>query len=412
MTSEILFLSHRMPFPPDRGDKIRSHHILKQLAGLARVHVATFADDDSDMAEEAELASLARSYRLVRRVKPLVLAGIQSLYRHEPVSLPAFRSSAIANYVGKVLREHPVGAIYVFSGQMGQYIPDDFAGKIIFDFVDVDSAKFEAYAGRDTGFRRWLNAREGRLLRAEEARLARRADVSLLVSPEEAALFAARLGPVDRAGCDVRALGNGIDSQLFDPAAVKPAPELMACDGPRLIFTGQMDYLPNVDAAMRVARRILPLIRTRMPTATFHVVGRNPVDQLLGCNGVDGCHVWGSVPDIRNWLRAADLALVPLEIARGIQNKVLEAMAMGLPVVLTSAAATGIDATDGKHFAVADSDEDLAAQCLSLLADPRPGKAIGTEARRYVMGEMSWQAMLAPLADLLGLPGASDRHAA
>ena len=412
MSSEILFLSHRMPFPPDRGDKIRSHHILKALAGLAPVHVATFADDDRDMSAAAELASLARSYRLVRRVKPLILAGIQSLFRHEAVSLPAFHSPEIASYVAKVLRDNRVDTIYVFSGQMGQYIPEEFAGRVIFDFVDVDSAKFEAYAKRGSGIRSWLDGREARLLGAEEARLARRSDISLLVSAAEAALFAARLSPLDRAQCDVRALGNGIDSQLFDPAEVKPEPRMLECAGPRLIFTGQMDYAPNVEAALRVATRILPLIRARLPTASFHVVGRNPAEALLKHDGLGGCHIWGSVADMRPWLRAADLALVPLEIARGIQNKVLEAMAMSLPVVLSSAAATGIGAVAGKHFDVANGDAELAAQCTALLSQPRKAKSMGLDARRFVVQEKSWQAMLAPLSEMLALPGKPARHAA
>jgi polysaccharide biosynthesis protein PslH len=412
MTGEILFLSHRMPFPPDRGDKIRSHHILKALAGLAPIHVATFADDDRDMAAEGELAQLARSHCLVRRVKPLILAGIQSLFRHEAVSLPAFHSPEIVSFVAKVLRDKPVGTIYVFSGQMGQYIPEDFPGRVIFDFVDVDSAKFEAYAKAGNGIRSWLDAREARLLGTEEARLARRSDISLLVSAAEAALFAARLSPLDRAQCDVRALGNGIDSQLFDPATVKPEPRMLDCAGPRLIFTGQMDYAPNVAAALRVATRILPLIRAQLPSASFHVVGRNPAEALVKHDGRDGCHVWGGVADMRPWLRGADLALVPLEIARGIQNKVLEAMAMGLPVVLSSAAATGIGAVAGKHFSVANNDEDLAAGCIALLSQPEKAKSMGLAARNYVVQDKSWQAMLAPLAGMLALPGKQTRHAA
>ncbi len=412
MTNEVLFLSHRMPFPPDRGDKIRSHHILKRIAGLAPVHVATFADDDRDIAEEVELAALARSYRLVRRVKPLVLAGVESLLRRQPVSLPAFYSAEIADYVARVLRERPVATIYVFSGQMGQYIPEDFTGEVIFDFVDVDSAKFEAYAERDHGVRSWINAREGRLLAAEEARQARRANVSLLVSAEEAALFRARLPVEDQATCDVRALRNGIDSRFFDPAAVKPEPRLIDCDGPRLIFSGQMDYAPNVEASLRVIERLLPRIRELIPRTTFHVVGRNPAEELREHHGRNGVHVWGGVEDMRTWLSAADLALVPLEIARGVQNKVLEAMAMSLPVVLTSAAATGIGARDGEHLAIADSDDELVERVTALLSHPRQGWTLGLQARRFVVEELSWQATLAPLAAMIGRKDVPARHAA
>lgn len=410
--NEILFLSHRMPFPPDRGDEIRSHHILKRLAGLAPVHVATFADDERDIAEEVELAAIARSYRLVRRVKPLILAGLQSLAQRKPVSLPAFANQELFAYVEQVLRERPIATIYAFSGQMGQYIPDWFEGRVIFDFVDVDSAKFEAYAERDAGLRRWINAREARLLQAEEARLARRSDVSLLVSAEEAALFRARLRPEDAVQCDVQALRNGIDSHFFDPAVVKPEPAMLECAGPRLIFTGQMDYAPNIEAATRVIERLLPGIREQLPHATFHVVGRNPPEELTCFDGKDGVHVWGGVTDIRTWLVAADLSLVPLEIARGIQNKVLEAMAMGLPVVTTDAAATGIGGSDGEHFLVGNTDKELIERATALLSHPRQGWTMGLEARRYVVENMSWQASLAPLVELLRLGPASRRHAA
>jgi polysaccharide biosynthesis protein PslH len=412
MSNEVLFLAHRMPFPSDRGDKIRSHHILKRIAGLAPVHVATFADDERDIAEEVELAALVQSYRLVRRVKPLLLAGVQSLLKGLPVSLPAFHNPELAEYVAKILRERPIATIYVFSGQMGQYVPASFGGTVICDFVDVDSAKFEAYAERSGGLNHWVNAREARLLSAEEARLALRSDISLLVSAEEAALFRARLRPEDLAASDVRALRNGIDSRFFDPAAVKPEPRLLACEGPRLIFTGQMDYAPNIEAALRVADRLLPLIRQTLPKATFHVVGRNPAEELLARHGKDGVHVWGGVEDIRTWLAAADMALVPLEIARGVQNKVLEAMAMALPVVLTPAAACGIGGVEGQHYAAAETDAELADRATALLSHPRQGWSLGLEARRFVVDELSWQATLAPLTAMLAGDGAARRNAA
>ncbi len=403
MSNEILFIAHRMPFPPDRGDKIRSHHLLRRLAGLAPVHVATFADDERDLAEEVELAAIACSYCLVRRIKPLVVAGLQSLVQRAPVSLPAFANPELAAYVERVLRERSIGTIYVFSGQMGQYIPAWFKGRVIFDFVDVDSAKFEAYAARDRGLRRWINAREARLLRIEEERQARRAQVSLLVSSEEAAMFRARLAEQGAADCKVLALRNGIDSKYFDPDAVRPVAAMQRVMGPRLIFTGQMDYDPNIEAALRVIERLLPRVRERIPDASFHVVGRSPAEELVRHHGANGIHVWGGVDDIRPWLRAADIALVPLEIARGIQNKVLEAMAMALPVIMSRAAETGIGGSAGTHYITGDSDDDLVDRVIAMVSHPRLGIAMGKEARRFVVENLSWQASLAPMAKLLGL---------
>lgn len=409
---EILFLCHRIPFPPDRGDKIRSHHILKHLTRLGPVHVATFADDDFDIGEEVELAALASSYRLIRRSKPLVFAGIQALVRKRPVSLTAFYDRALAAYVEDLLARRPISAIYVFSGQMGQYVPDSFKGRVIADFVDVDSAKFEAYAARKGGPIGWIDARESRLLRAEEVRLAARSAVSLLISQAEADLFASRLPANLQDRVEVQVLGNGIDSMTFDPALIGPEVRMLDCPGPRLIFTGQMDYAPNVAAAKRVIERILPFIRQDLPDATFHIVGRNPTAELLDHDGKHGCHVWGRVNDIRPWLKAADLALIPLDIARGVQNKVLEAMSMALPVVLTSGAATGIGARDGEHFVIAESDAALAAAALTLLRDHRRATKKAAAARRFVTENASWQSALSHLPDLLDVPRRWVRDAA
>jgi len=409
---EILFISHRIPFPPDRGDKIRSHHILQRLSRLAPVHVATFADDDLDLAEEAELASIASSYRLVRRTKSLPVAGVQALAARCAVSLSAFYDRSLAEYVGRVLATRSISTIYVFSGQMGQYVPEDFKGQVIADFVDVDSAKFAAYAETHGGPLGWIYRREAELLRAEEARLARRANVSLLVSQAEVDLFVSRLPEEMRSAADVRVLGNGIDSGAFDPSMVVPETRMLDCPGPRLIFTGQMDYAPNVDAVVRAVDRIMPLIREAFPDATFHVVGRNPAIEVLDRHGRDGCHVWGRVDDIRPWLKSADLALVPLMIARGVQNKVLEAMSMALPIVLTGDAASGIDASDGHHYSIADSDEAIVESCIRLLGDERRARAQGHAARRFVTASASWQSMLADLPRIMGWSSRAVRDAA
>jgi polysaccharide biosynthesis protein PslH len=409
---EILFIAHRIPFPPDRGDKIRSHHIVKRLAQIAPVHVATFADDDMDMAEEAALASLSASYKLVRRTQPVILAGLKALASRQPVSLVAFYDAGLAAYIDQVLATRPISTIYVFSGQMGQYVPRSFTGRVVADFVDVDSAKFAAYAEKRGGPMGWIQAREARLLRAEEARLAKQADVSLLISKAEAELFTSQLSKEVRQNASVQVLANGIDAEAYDPSSVPAEPQLAQLPEGRLIFTGQMDYAPNIEAALRVADRILPLIRKVVPQATFHVVGREPSAELLTRHGKNGCHVWGRVDDIQPWLKGADLALVPLEIARGVQNKVLEAMAMALPVVLTPGAATGIGATDGQHFAVADSDQALADKVVALLGDSVVKRTMGLQARKFVIDKASWPAALALLPEIVGATDCADRDAA
>lgn len=408
---EILFLAHRIPFPPNRGDKIRSHNLLRRLSRIAPIHVATFAEDDADLAEEVELAGLARSYRVVRRTKPLILAGLQSLVTGSPVSLRAFHDHALADYVRKVLRERDIGTIFIFSSQMGQYVPADFTGRVVADFVDCDSLKFESYAKRRRGITWPILTREGRLMRHEEARIAARADVSLLISDEEAALFSERLTSEERSRADVRVLRNGIDSVAFDPRECLPEPGLDELPAPRLIFTGQMDYPPNVDAVVRATHQIMRLVRKIRPQATFHVVGRNPGEEVKALHGVNGTRVWGAVADIRPWLRGADMALVPLNIGRGVQNKVLEAMAMALPAVLTTPAATGIPAADGEEFVIADSDADLAAAVLRLARDKDGRQAIGQAARRFVVDRFSWAGALADLPQIVGARRLAARDA-
>jgi glycosyltransferase involved in cell wall biosynthesis len=235
-------------------------------------------------------------------------------------------------------------------------------------------------------------------MRRFEETAARRATTSLFISREERTLFESRL--VHGTPPDVRALGNGIDTVFFDPAAAAPAPELQGCD-PSIVFTGQMDYPPNVEAVELFARAVMPLIRRVYPGARFAIVGRAPTAAVRALAGLNGTLVTGPVPDVRPWLVASDIVTAPLMIARGVQNKVLEAMAMARPVLLTPAAATGIAAVDGMHFALAGTPEALAARSLMLLADEPAAKAMGMAARRYAIGECGWDRVLAPLRALL-----------
>lgn len=400
--SEVLFLAHRIPFPPDRGDKIRSCHVLRHIAGLAPAHVACFADDEGDMGHEPDLATVAASYCLVRRSRSLKIAALEALASDKPVSLTAFADKRISAYVATVLAARPISAIYVFSSQMAQYVPADFPGRVVMDFVDVDSAKFEAYAQQARFPLGLLYSREARLLSRFESDVARRVSANLLVTPEEAALFRQRLSP----GADptVLALGNGIDTDFFDPEGMPKAPELEG-QGPQLTFTGQMDYPPNVAAVEMFAREVMPQIRAVFPQARFNVVGRAPTLAVRALEGVHGTRVTGAVIDVRPWLAGADLVVAPLTIARGVQNKVLEAMAMARPVLATPEAATGIPARDGQELVVANGADALAKAALSLLHDKVRAGTIGQSARAFVVEKCGWAGVLAPLAGLLGLAG-------
>lgn len=399
---ETLFIAHRIPFPPDRGDKIRSHHLLRKLAEFGPVHVAALGETEADFAAEPHLAEVASSYCLVRRPVSLLLSGLRALATGKPVSLTAFDSPILRQWIATLVADRPIETVFVFSGQMGQYIPAGFGGRVVIDLCDVDSAKFEAYSTERNGPRAWIDAREARLLAAEEARLAARADATLLVSESEADLL---VGRIANPHANIVAVANGIDTVLFDPSRVPAHAALASAAGPQFVFTGQMDYAPNIAAVKRAARSIMPQIRAQYTDAQFHIVGRAPTAEVLALDAVNGTRVWGEVADVRPFLAAADLVLAPLTIARGVQNKVLEAMAMARPVVVTPEAATGIGGEEGVHYAVASGDDALAQALLALLADPKRAQAMGAAAREFVVADKSWAAALAPLAGLTGHEG-------
>ncbi len=404
---EILFLAHRVPWPPNRGDKIRSHHFLQKLMDCATVHVACFADDENEKQtgwdRKAELASCG----IVVRDKPKWRAGIEALVSGKPVSIASFESVELSNHVALVIATRPIECIFVFSGQMAQFIPPKFKGRVVMDFADVDSAKFESYAEEGSGPMAWINRREGRLLRAFEKGIAERADHSLFVSEAEAQLFRLRSG---LSGDRVKAIGNGIDLEFYGASDV--APEGLEHIGPMILFTGQMDYQPNVQAVQSFSNEVMPEILDRFPDARFAIAGRAPSAKVKQLDGQNGTVVIGAVDDIRNWIMAADVVVAPLRIARGIQNKVLEAMAMAKPVVASTCAAEGIDAINGEHFLIAESDDEEAQLVCDLLADPERARRLGEQAKILIHSQYSWDTQLGALPGLCGFPDAVVAEAA
>jgi sugar transferase (PEP-CTERM/EpsH1 system associated) len=398
---DILFLAHRVPYPPDRGDKIRAFNILNYLAGKKRVHLVAFADDPADLKRKGALAAITGNRQIVWRSKSQAVAGVQALASHRPLSLTAFDNGEVRQAVDTMLARHAIDTIYVFSSQMAQYVPVRPRQRVVMDFVDMDSAKFATYGQNSSGLNGWMLRREARLLGQYERSVAARVDASLFVSEAEAALFRERTG-ADR----VFSVENGIDTGAFDPGAQFRRIDTM---GELIVFTGQMDYRPNIEGVTWFVETILPHIRVRHPDARFAIVGRKPTEAVQALARHPGVTVTGEVPDVRPWLQAASVVVAPLKLARGVQNKVLEAMAMARPVVASAAAATGID--HGGTIEVGESVGEISEAINRLLADPVRAAQLGAAARTRVIDHYSWNAKLSVLDGILGLGRGRDPQA-
>ena len=395
---DILFLAHRLPWPPNRGDKIRSYHILRHLSAQARVHLLAFAEDMQEIASADALRPLVASMHVEWRSNFPGPRVLRALATRQPASVAMFSSRPMHRQVARVLEQESIGTIFAFSGQMAQFVPPGSDARFLMDFVDVDSEKYAAYGHDGPLLLRKLYQREARLLGRFEQATARRASHSLFVSDAEAGLFRSLsgLGP-ER----VLAMENGIDLEYFRPNSdfVPLATDLRGT-GPLLVFTGQMDYRPNIDGVIDFARNMLPVLRHARSDVRFVIVGRNPSAEVEKLRELPGVIVTGEVPDVRPWLAAADIIVAPLRIARGIQNKILEAMAMARPVVASHAAAEGIDAAAERDLLIADGDSATTA-IFGLLTDLDRARSIGVRARERVEQRYQWDTRLAPLDDLI-----------
>jgi sugar transferase (PEP-CTERM/EpsH1 system associated) len=394
---DLLFLAHRLPWPANKGDKVRSHNLLRHLAARWRVHVATFVDDPADAVHADALRGFAASACVVPLAPRLrrARAAWQAARSGESISAGYFRDRRIGHWVDDALRRHRIAHAYVFSSPMAPYVLDRPGLRTVVDFVDVDSEKWRAYAARRPWPLSALFGAEGTRLAAFERDVLARASAGVVVSEPEAALLA-RLAPGDAAR--IHAVPNGVDTAHFAPdaALASPYPPQSAA----VVFTGAMDYWPNVDAVGWFAREVLPRVRRVRPDAAFHIVGMNPAPAVRALARLDGVHVAGRVPDMRPYLQHARVAVAPLRVARGIQNKVLEAMAMARPVVTTPACARAIAARPGRDFEVASS-ADTFAEAVLRLFEPAAAAAMGAAGRAAVSTAHAWAPAAARIAALL-----------
>lgn len=393
MSQKLLYLVHRIPYPPNKGDKIRSYHLLKHLAGRYEVHLGAFVDDENDWQYEGEVKQLCRECCLVpMNPKAAKLASLSGLFEGEALTLPYYRNKALKSWVDRMLNELKIDRIVVFSSAMAQYVEKSTALRIM-DFVDVDSDKWSQYADAKPWPLNWLYHREGRLLLDYERRIAESFDASFFVSPHEAALFR-QLAP--EAKNRIHAFSNGVDAEYFSPERDYANPYALGEEV--LVFTGAMDYWPNIDAVTWFAQDIFPLIREEKPHARFYIVGSNPARPVVELKELAGVAVTGRVDDVRPYLAHARLAIAPLRIARGVQNKVLEAMSMAKHVVATQQAMEGIEAGNETGCLTGRDVNEIAQLVLQRLAMPPSPNLAGRDA---ILLHYDWEKNLAGIDSCL-----------
>jgi sugar transferase (PEP-CTERM/EpsH1 system associated) len=395
--TKILYLPHRIPFPPNKGDKVRSFNFLKHLAKKHEVYLGTFIDDDVDHQYVKELDAYCEKSFVVTQRKILGRAlSTRGFLTGESLSVPYYASRKLQAWVDETIAKNKIDKLLIYSSTMSQFIDHQQyeKSKRVADFCDIDSDKWLQYARKAKWPISSVFNREGSALLAYERKIAQSFDKTIFVTEEESNQFK-RLAPESVAKIDH--VDNGVDTQYFDPHANDMIAVPMANQS--LVFTGAMDYRANVDAVVWFTKDVWPIIRQKNPNAEFFIVGSNPTPEVHKLAQTQGVKVTGRVADVRPYLHGAKVAVAPLRIARGTQNKVLEAMAMAKPTVVSKNAAEGLSSPAKQRLIIEDDPAKMAAEICHLLQ----GSGVDQKCRDAVIEHYSWESHLSKLDRALEL---------
>jgi sugar transferase (PEP-CTERM/EpsH1 system associated) len=394
---KILFLSQRVPYPPNRGDKITTWRLIERMSRNHDVHVVTFAHDQGDMDAAENLRGKGFEVSVFRhRAKLAKLLALPNLLTTKPLTLGVFGSTSLQIEVNRLAKSCDL--MYAFSSSMGAFMLRHKLPRVM-HFAELDSDKWLQYAERTSGPMSWVYRREYKTLFHFETVLANAVDDNIFCTPLEEKIFQERIpGPPSTV------IRNGVDLTHLRPEPVQ-AGVASSIEPDHLIFVGVMDYLPNVEGCKWFVHEILPKIRARRPQVRLSIVGSNPTPEVEQLGQEPGVTVTGFVDDPKDWLRRAAVSIAPLRIARGIQNKVLEAMAMGLPVVGTTSATQGVGGEPGRDFLLEDSVDGQVQAICGLLEDPPGARELGQRGRLFVEGRYDWEVCFQPLDELLNRLG-------
>ncbi|MDX3772886.1 TIGR03087 family PEP-CTERM/XrtA system glycosyltransferase [Chromatiaceae bacterium AAb-1] len=388
---KILYLCHRFPYPPKRGGKIRPFNMIRHFHQQGhQVYVASLARSQAEADEGTGIKDYCTDYYAAVVSEPVQFARmILRLPLLTPSSMGYFYSADLQRHIDHLLAEHHFELIFVHCSSVAQYVSHIRHIPKLLDFGDMDSQKWLAYRSfkpfpLNLGY--WLEG--SKMLRAEK-QLARHFDLCSCTTKAELETLQSYQTNVATAW-----FPNGVDSDYFAPA--DPSYEAHS-----ISFIGRMDYYPNQEAMLQFCQHTLPLIRQQLPDARLYIVGAEPSAAIRALAELPGVIVTGSVPDVRPYIRNTAAMVAPLSIARGTQNKILEAMAMGVPVVSSSEAAGGIDAIAGKDFLVADTPRQYATHLVQLMTDPELRNQLAAAGRARMLSHHQWQLSMQQLDDIV-----------
>ena len=387
---KVLYLTHNTPFPPNKGEKIRSFHLLQQLSKEHEVHLVSLAKDPADVKYRNDLLEWCSSCCIVPLHPWLTrFAALASIFSPFPLTFGYFFSLKFRREVSKLTLEHSFDLIFAVCSSAAQYVFSLSGSRIGVDFVDVDSEKWRQYSEVSKFPRSWIYALEHRRLRKWEGRIFSHADFSLVTTEIEKN----RLEQiVTDTGDKLKVLSQGVNTDYFKR-------EQSIAFEKRIVFVGQMDYLPNIDAVIYFYLNVLPLVKAKVPNAQFWIIGRNPSERLREVCA--DAIVTGEVEDVRETLHPGRVMVAPLRLVFGMQSKVLEAMASGIPVVTTSKVATTLRARQGDDLYVSDSAVGFANLVTRLLEDDEEAQRVGANGQKYVTKFHSWSTLLEQFSGMI-----------
>jgi sugar transferase (PEP-CTERM/EpsH1 system associated) len=404
----ILYIAHRIPYPPNKGDKIRSFNEIKHLSSFHKVDLVCLADNIDDLKFKSDLEKYCRQVFVQHlKISQAKLRGFINLIRGKAISVGYFYMKKIQQVIDRWISDTVYDAIICFSSPMAEYLfqspflshcfskfaqPATRNPKLIMDFCDLDSDKWLQYSQRSKFPLNLIYRIENKRLLKYEKKINKSFDNSVFVSQQEADLFY-RLFPEVK---NISVIGNGVDYEYFSPEfrTLNPDPRT-------LMFTGAMDYWANVDGVLWFCEKIFPMIRAGYPKVQFYIVGSNPNPEIQKLGSNKCINVTGFVEDIRPYYNNADICVIPLRIARGVQNKILEAMSMGKAVVTTSTAVQSIKATSGVHLLVEDNSDKFAEAVSMLLENHTLRNYLGTNARQFIKSNYNWQKNMKKFEELV-----------